>query len=91
MLPLMVATPFKLFDVGKLTDSLKIKFRYYNLIGILGIVLPFALFGWVNYKSYGNPLRLAGTLTNVRTIDAKGNPVGVSLKDDNILDNYKSF
>jgi hypothetical protein len=41
---------------------------------VLAFLIPMAMLLWFNYQSYGNPLRLSGTVPRVPAIDEQGQP-----------------
>lgn len=82
MIPLMILAVMKIFSLEETSDAFRVKFRFSGLMGILGIILPLTFLGWVNYESYSDPFRLAGTVMNVRSIDPQGLP-GELLQEDN--------
>ncbi|MFZ1721455.1 MAG: hypothetical protein WAU07_03035 [Microgenomates group bacterium] len=60
-----------------------VHFKPQALLTFVGMVIPIALFMRFNYLSYGNPLQLAGTVQQVKQIDADGNPVNNATSERN--------
>ena len=83
MMPLMVLAVLKTFGVEETKEAFRIKFRFSYLFSILAITFPLTFLGWFNYQSYGDSLRLAGTVMNVRSIDSQELSGELSLEEDN--------
>jgi hypothetical protein len=90
MIPLMALAALGFFEITKTKKFVKTKFKFSRLLSVTGIVLPFLVLGWVNFHSYSDPLRLAGTVTNVRSIDEQGFPKEDKPTASTILDEYRS-
>lgn len=89
MMPLITIAVLRFFKLENLSDSYKINLRISSIIGILGVVAPILFLGWVNIESYGDPFRLSGTVTNVRSIDAQGLPRKDLLLEDSNLNDFR--
>jgi len=90
MMPLTLLALFRIIKVRHLKGFVQIKFKFFNLLSISGIIMPFLFFGWVNLRSYGDIFRLAGTVENVREIDDRGYPVRKLPKDATQLEEYRA-
>lgn len=90
MAPLVIVAALRFFEPNNSHDSIRIKFNYSRLMGVFGAILPFLFFAWANLNSYGDPLRLAGTVINVRSIDSQGFPDEDKPTASTILDEYRS-
>jgi hypothetical protein len=56
----------------------KITFSLPKIAAVVALVLPIAFFAWSNYRSYGNPLQLAGTVETVAGFDTNDKPLTYS-------------
>lgn len=90
MIPLMILAILRFFEVKEMRETYQIKFRFSKLLSISGVVLPFIFLAWVNFRSYDDPFRLAGTVTNVRSIDERGFPKEDKPTASTILDEFRS-
>ncbi|MGI5841164.1 MAG: hypothetical protein ACOX6N_03045 [Patescibacteria group bacterium] len=73
--PLLVYSLIRLVNFRKLKNNLAISLnlKYLLLIPLFSLS-TLLFFFWVHDKSYGNPLQLAGTVKNIRSIDENGLP-----------------
>src|SRR4030042_2246031 len=90
MIPLMILAILRFFETKEDLKFFRIKINISNILSILGVVLPFIFLGWVNVRSYGDPFRLSGTVTNVRSIDKQGLPGEDASEDSSKLDDFRS-
>lgn len=74
MAPIGIYALGRLFIFKKQENKLKLNIRLFRLVTFLGLVIPLVIFGYVNYKSYGSPFQLAGTVGSVSEINTNGNP-----------------
>lgn len=87
---------FLMFPVGvyalfKLWELVRVRGHYRGhrvLVGVctfFGFVLPFALFGYYNFRAYGSPWQLPGTLQAVSEINDDGYPVAKNTYERQVL------
>lgn len=64
----------KLFMVQTGRSQVRIRLPLKYLLTCFAVIIPLAFFLWSNYRSYGDPFQLSGTVGGVRAIDEAGNP-----------------
>lgn len=74
LLPLGLATLARLVRIGRSDSQLSLHIDLPGWLAMLVVVLPLSFFAWTNLRSYGHPLRLSGTVENVRSLDDQGRP-----------------
>lgn len=75
MLPLMIFTLLRLIRVKAIEKNMTINLNLKGILAMVTMLIPIAFFLWSNFRSFGNPFQLAGTVQDVREIDEKGLPV----------------
>lgn len=72
--------PIALFALGRIIlikkERLKmvVKVKVLRFITFFTILIPLLFFLWINYRSYGNPLQVAGTVGSVYEVGPDGKP-----------------
>ncbi len=74
MLPIIIFLIVKIFDLKILKRSITVKFNIYTLLSAVFFIIPLILYGYYNYKAYGNPFILSGAVQSVDYIDHEGSP-----------------
>src|SRR3989344_2961094 len=75
MLPLVLVTLFRLFNVEIKKTVYKIRLNLWKILAVVGIILPILVFVNYNKEAYGSPYVLSGTVENIRDIDPNGVPI----------------
>jgi len=74
MLPIAIAALGKIIIVKKDKTKIAIDVRLLRFLTGIGVILPLLFFMWFNKTSYDKPFQLAGTVANVKEINAQGKP-----------------
>ncbi len=85
MLPIGIATLTKLIKFKEIKDKINIKIKPLYLLTFAFMVLPILFFFWFNKNSYGNPLQLAGSVTQVKQIGSNGKPLETNYTKKTVL------
>jgi hypothetical protein len=75
LLPVLIASFFKNIKLKVTKETIKLTLSYFKFIAIIGIVPPLIFLALFNKSSYGNPLQLAGTVSDVAEVKIDGTPV----------------
>ena len=65
----------KSITLAKSRAFLSLSIRPVVIWSSLLILLPVAVYLWINYQSYGNALQLSNTVTHIQALDENGQPV----------------
>lgn len=96
MFPIGLWTFSRIVQTQTTFGKLRIKIPLAKFYIFSGIILPLLFFIWFNYKSYGNPFQLSGTIAYVAAIDENGEPTTGQTSDmtkeelANALSNYEA-
>jgi hypothetical protein len=78
MLPIAIAAFLKSFNFENVRKKLVLHISLPRIFAVLGVIIPLAYLLWVNNASYGNPLRISGTVQTVESVAANGAPIFLS-------------
>lgn len=74
MVPIGILSLFQLGTLKHYKSKLILDLKLRRFLAVFAIIIPLSFFLWFNYKSYGNPLQLSGTVGSVKDINEQGNP-----------------
>ncbi len=74
MFPLAIATFFKSFFIENLHEHKVIKISFLRVLSVLAVIIPLTFLLWFNQMSYGNPLKISGTVPTILSVKANGKP-----------------
>jgi len=75
MLPVGIAALARMIYVKQEDKDFKLVVKPLLILTFIGVVVPLSAFLYFNYRSYGNPLMLSGTVPYVAQLDEQGNTV----------------
>lgn len=75
MLPVILYSTFQFIKIVKSNKGILIKVNFGILLSIFMIVIPLAIYLYINQLSYGNAFQLSNTVSHIQSLDIDGNPV----------------
>jgi hypothetical protein len=73
MFPIGLFSLTRIVWIEEKTRQVLIRIRPMGILTFVTMIFPIAFFMFFNYKSYGHPLTLAGTVQTIEVIDESGN------------------
>jgi len=78
MFPIGLFALSRVFSLTRTAKKTVIGLHPVRLLALVFAVFPILFFAWFNYRSYGNPFQLSGTVQNIRSLEALDNPHGIA-------------
>ncbi len=75
MFPIGFFAVWKAFTIRTDNSKYTLNIDFLKLLTGVIVIIPLLIFGWSNYKSYGDPFQLAGTLKTSEDLKIRNSPI----------------